>query len=179
LSAQASRRDLLAAAGAAGAAALLVPARARAAGEDPAILTGLIRIEQAAALAYAEIARHPGVNPRLARIVKHFGRQEDQHAAALVRALGHLGGTAPSKPARVPGLDRALAAGEPAILRFSVALENRAVAAYYDALRRLDDSRLLQMAAEIMGNEGQHLVVLRERAGREPVPDAFETGHPA
>ena len=27
-----------------------------------------------------------------------------------------------------------------------------------------------------MANEGQHLVVLRKAAGKDPVPNAFETG---
>lgn len=176
--AQASRRDVLAAAGVAGAAALLAPRPARAAGRDADILLGLIRLEESATLAYAKIERRPGLDRRLVRIARHFGRQEHQHAGALVEAFQNLGGTPPAAPTQVPGLDRALAAGEPAIVRFAIELENHAVAAYHDALRRLDDAKLLQTAAEIMGNEGQHLVVLRQRAGRDPVPDAFEVGDP-
>ena len=34
----------------------------------------------------------------------------------------------------------------------------------------------MQSMASIMANEGQHLVLLRQAAGRDPVPDAFETG---
>ena len=51
-----------------------------------------------------------------------------------------------------------------------------AVAAYYDAHRKLIAAGLLQTAASIMANEGQHLVVLRQAAGQAPVPNALETG---
>lgn len=51
-----------------------------------------------------------------------------------------------------------------------------AVAAYYDASKKLQQARLLQTAAQIMSNEGQHLAVLRQALGRNPVPNAFETG---
>jgi hypothetical protein len=50
------------------------------------------------------------------------------------------------------------------------------VAAYFDAMGRLGEARLLQRSATIMANEGQHLAILRRRAGRDPVPNAFETG---
>jgi hypothetical protein len=34
----------------------------------------------------------------------------------------------------------------------------------------------LKTGAQIMADEGQHLVVLREALGRNPAPNAFETG---
>jgi rubrerythrin len=59
---------------------------------------------------------------------------------------------------------------------FAIALEESAVAAYYDAHQKLKDPKLLQAGASIMANEGQHLVVLRSVAKKNPVPNAFETG---
>ena len=54
----------------------------------------------------------------------------------------------------------------------SEALAKSVVANYFaESLRQQ-----LQTTAEIMANEGQHLVVLREALHRPPVPSAFEIG---
>ena len=50
------------------------------------------------------------------------------------------------------------------------------MATYYRAAPRLEDAKLLQLSATIMANEGQHLVILRRALGKDPVPNAFETG---
>jgi len=42
--------------------------------------------------------------------------------------------------------------------------------------RAVENAKLLQTGASIMANEGQHLVVLRRIAGKDPIPNAFETG---
>ena len=64
-----------------------------------------------------------------------------------------------------PALNRALASGGRAFLRYALALEEEAVAAYADALTSLRDPDLLQPLGSIMGSEGQHLVVLRAELG--------------
>ena len=51
-----------------------------------------------------------------------------------------------------------------------------ALAAYYQAHQKLRGAKLLRTTARIMASEGQHLVVLRQALGRDPVPNAFETG---
>ena len=48
--------------------------------------------------------------------------------------------------------------------------------AYEDAHRNLRDARTMQVVTTILGNQAQHLVVLRQIAGRPPVPGAFERG---
>ena len=58
----------------------------------------------------------------------------------------------------------------------AIELENMVVAAYFDASKKLQQGRLLQMTAQIMSNEGQHLAVLRQALGTDPVPNAFENG---
>ena len=74
-----------------------------------------------------------------------------------------------------PALNRALARGGAAFLRYALALEEEAVAAYADALASLRDPDLLQPLGSIMGSEGQHLVVLRRELDVEPLTRAFET----
>jgi rubrerythrin len=142
---------------------------------DVQVLQAAVGLEQRAVFAYG--AAVPRLDGRTARLAEHFRGQEEEHAAGLSEALRNRGGHPPSKPEsarEVPGLARALSGGRGAILRFAVALEETAVAAYYDAARDLRDPRLLADVARIIGNESQHLAVLREALGRDPVPSAFE-----
>lgn len=90
-----------------------------------------------------------------------FATHSREHAEGLEQALRNRGGRPPEGPA---------AGGAP------LELEARAVASCHRAIGELRDGRLLPTFAAIMANHGQHLVVLRERAGRNPIPAAFETG---
>lgn len=145
---------------------------------DTAILGGLLALEQASAVAYGEILRQRNLERADAEAVESVIAQEAEHAKALSRALEERGGAVPEPPApgAVPGLlalrDRT------GSLRFALALETTAVNAYYLAIQRADDPKLLATFAGVMANEGQHLVVIRELAGRNPLPHSFETGEP-
>ena len=147
---------------------------------DVGILEAAIDLEQKAVFAYNAAAGSTAVDGRTTRLAALFRAHEQQHADLLIRALEkRLGGKAPPRPrvpSAVPGLEEAARGGQAAIVRFALRLEEMLVAGYHDALGRLEDHRLLQTAASIMGNEGQHLVVLRQAARLPPVPSAFETG---
>ena len=183
---EATRRDAvrrgLAAAGAVlGAAlvpALLSAREAFAAGaqNDAGILASAIRLENTAVAAYAAAVNSGVLTPQFRRTAALFGRQEAEHAAALTAALKSLGGTPPA------GTDAKLLAplksarSQKQVVQFAIELETMAVAAYYDASKKLQQARLLQTSAQIMSNEGQHLVVLRQALAKDPVPNAFENG---
>jgi rubrerythrin len=143
---------------------------------DAAILASAIRLENTAVAAYAAAVKSGVLTPQFRRTAALFGRQEAEHAAALTAALKGLGGTAPA------GTDVKLLApvqrarSQTQVAQFAIQLETMAVAAYYDAAKKLRQVRLLQTPTQIMANEGQHLVVLRQALGRDPVPHAFETG---
>ena len=181
-----SRRDLLRrgiAIGGAALAAATVPTLLgvrdafAAAEDDGAILRAAVDLEQKAAFAYATVAGGGVLDQRVKAVARRFGAQETEHADALSTALGGFGGGPPAKPASgrdVKGLDGLKS--QRAVLRFAVELEQMAIAAYYDAHRKLRDARLLQTAASIMADEGQHLVVLRQALGQDPVPTAFPHG---
>ena len=66
------------------------------------------------------------------------------------------------------------------ILSFLIDLESVSIGAYFDAVSKLKDFRLLQLAAQIMANEGQHAAVLRTLARprdiARAVPNALEKG---
>ena len=172
-----SRRELLLAGGAALAATavpLLVEAREAIAqagsGDDESIISAALNLEVTAAEAYQRSQAQLGGVARL------FRNHERQHALALTAALRQMGAkprasldsdTLSSLAAATSRRNRAL---------FLIDVENTAVRAYEDATRRLRDAATMQLVATILGNQAQHLVVLRQIAGRRPVPDAFERG---
>lgn len=184
------RRDLLrrgiAAGGAAVAASsipLLLWARTAFAQQrgDLGILESAITLERVAVLAYDTLIDGGHLTPRIRRIAQRFSSQEQEHADGLVAAMTALRATPPAKPSGVKDIDAVVKGirgvkSQADVLNFAIELETSTVAAYFDAHTKLLDAKLLQTAASIMANEGQHLVVLRQAAGKPPVPNAFETG---
>lgn len=148
---------------------------------DIEILESAIKLERVSALAYDTVLDSGLLSPRVARIAKLFSGHEREHAEALVAALRALRSTPPDERIDAEDIDE-VAKGIGAVksqadvIDFAIELETSAVAAYYDAHRELIDAGLLQTAASIMANEGQHLVVLRRAAGKPPLPNALETG---
>ena len=166
------RRSALAAA-AAGTVALAAgtPARAQR-GADRDTLERLLSLERGLESAYDAAARRGALDGKLARLLRD---QEREHAKGLEETLTG-GRRAPLATVPSPALNRALASGGQAFLRYALALEEEAVAAYADALTSLRDPDLLQPLGSIMGSEGQHLVVLRAELGVRPLTRAFEGG---
>lgn len=146
--------------------------------DDASIVTGAVGLEQTAVFAYTAAAGTGKLDAASKAVALHFRDQEQEHVDALTTALKSLGGTAPPKPTSVDDVKGLAAAAGSAdgIVKFAIALEEMAVAAYYDAHQKLKDAKLLQAGASIMANEGQHLVILRTVAKQNPVPNAFETG---
>jgi rubrerythrin len=148
---------------------------------DADIITAAIHLEQVAVLAYTTVLDGKLLTPGFAGIVRRFRDHEQAHVTVLTKALADLGGTTPPPPATakdvdavVKGLGDVRSQGD--VARFAIELELAAIAAYYDAHRKLLDGKLLQTGASIMANEAQHLVVLRQAVKQDPVPNAFETG---
>jgi len=148
------------------------------AGDDRAIIENAVGLEQTAVFTYAAAVASGRLNAKSTAVARLFGGQEQEHADALTAALKTLGGTPPPKPTApgdVPGMAAATGSAR-RILTFLIALEESAVAAYYDAHQKLKDAKLLSAGSAIMANEGQHLVVLRQALDLNPVPTAFATG---
>ena len=163
--------------GAATAPALLRVRRAVAAAQDDrAILASAITLENTVVGAYEAAANSRLLDRKTRAVADLFRRQESEHVDALSAALKGLGGTPPaSRDAKLLARLQRMAS-QAALLRFAIELETMAVAAYYEAHRKLRDTKVLQTAAQIMAAEGQHLVVLRQALRRNPAPHAFETG---
>jgi hypothetical protein len=142
-------------------------ARAR---DDRSIVAAAVDLEQRAAATYDAAASGGKLPPELERLARHLRDQEEEHADGLARALRGLGGRRPARPEQAPTPPAGRAFGA-----FALALENRLIRAYYDAMPRLRPG-LRQPLGSIMACEAQHLVVLREALGRDPLPRPFETG---
>ncbi len=142
-------------------------------------LAAALRFEQTAVVAYEAIANGGRLSGRATTLLRGLLADDRQHADQMVTALGALGMQPPIPPRRanIPGLAAVMGDDDAAL--FAIALEQRAVGAYSAAVRDLSDANLLRTVAGAMGTDGQHLVVLRQLAGRPAVPAAFERGtHP-
>ena len=147
------RRELLAGATALAALGRAVPAAAA----DRDVLAGLLDLEQQLVLVYGTMPPERGVP------VHEFRGHCREHVRGLTTALRNRGGRPPAPRARA-GL---------ATPQLGIRLEERTVAAYSGAAASFGDETLLPALGAAMGNHGQHLVVLREALGRDPIPAAF------
>jgi ferritin-like protein len=157
---------------------------ARAAGlDDRSIVTLNLQVEQVVALAYQLALAGGRLDRHMQGTVTAIAGQERQHADALAAFLHELGAPLPPPPrgiaavdAVVPGLGRARTQSE--VLAVLADLERVSVHAYYLGIQQLYDQKLVQTATAVLGDESQHLVVLRHALGRDPVPFALEVGAP-
>ena len=180
---EAVRRGLVAGGALAAAATVPMLLRTRSAfaqaEDDTAIIEAAATAEIEAVVAYETMARSGLLRGPVADIIRLFGNQEEEHFNELVRLLEDMGGEEPEKPeaADISGLGGLVA--EPQMLTFALELENGLIQEYVGAFENLKDPELLKTTAQIMSNEGQHLVMLRLALGADPVglvPSAFETG---
>jgi rubrerythrin len=180
---EAMRRGLIA--GGAFAAAATVPLLLRThsafaqAESDTEIIEAAAQAEIEAVVAYETMAGSGLLRGPVREIITLFGNQEEEHYNELVRLLEDMGGSEPDRPEAedIPGLANLVA--EPQMLTFALELENGLIQEYVEAFENLTDPELLKTTAQIMSNEGQHLVMLRLALGADPValvPSAFETG---
>jgi hypothetical protein len=141
-----------------------------------AALALALKVEQTAVVAYEAIANSGRLSDRATTLLRALLDDDRQHAAQLVTALEAMGVKPPIPPRRatIPGLGRVR--DDVGAADFAADLEGRSIGAYLAAVPHLADANLLRTLAGAMGTDGQHLVVLRQVAGRPPVPSAFERG---
>jgi len=138
---------------------------------DVEILNGALDLELMAVAAYKASA--PKLKGSALGIAKGFLEQEQEHADGLAAAIKAADGM----PNRAKAsYDFPVLRTQADALRFAVDLEHTAIAAYIDALPKLSQNDLRATAASIITNEAEHLSVLLDALGRDPVPAAFVTG---
>ena len=147
---------------------------------DAEILATALDLERVSVLAYDRLIGSGLPEPRLLRVLVRFREHEREHVDTVMTALTDLGGSVPEQPsaADVDRVAEGIGAmrSQEDVLKVAIGLELASVAAYHDAQRSLVDGKFLQTGVSIMAAQAQHLVVLREAAGRDRVPHAFEDG---
>jgi Ferritin-like domain len=179
----ATRRDLLAgAAVVATSGAFLVAGAPAWALSSPGILSmqAGYRLEQTLAAVYGSLETRPTLDREVRDLFGLLADHERQHAAALLAMVEYLGGAPPD----VPTLAEAEQAIPAAItvndrrsaLDLAERLENSEVFGFYTGEQTLDDVKLVEISAAVMCSDAQHLVLVRQLIGENPIPTAFETG---
>ena len=184
-----TRRELIGS-GAVGAAALsagLLPAEALAsdplagANGDTALLSRILSIEQLIEFAYAHLTRSAGLSSAPARVARTFLAQEQAHVGMLSSSLRERGAAPPQPPTDLRAASRQLAKlgaagslrdsqGDTTSIRYLIGVETVAEGAYYSAMSKLSNTRLLNLAAQIMACEAQHWTSL---SGLQHAGDVF------
>jgi hypothetical protein len=155
-----TRREVLAALAGA---LLLRPAAALAQDPDLDAVRTLLARERAAARAYGEATSLPGA-ARLAA-------QDSEHARVLATHVEAFGAQAP--PVRHPPLDP-LAARLARAPTFdaALALEADLISTYVKTLNMISEPNTAMTVGRLLASHGQQLVLLRRRAGRDPLAPA-------
>ncbi|HEX8075541.1 MAG TPA: ferritin-like domain-containing protein [Thermoleophilaceae bacterium] len=137
---------------------------------DEAILQFALGLEQLEAAFYKKAVAVKGLSPEVERALKEIAEHEAAHAKQLDQTLQQLGATpGPAPKASFPAL-----AGEGAVLKLAVALEETGVGAYNGAAPAIRSADLLSAVGSIVQVEARHAGVLRELAGQDPSPVAFD-----
>jgi Ferritin-like domain len=170
-----TRRELLGAGAAAATGLLTLPAAAAAdtssTSEPPFSETDrlqrLIRLELLLLYCYRYVLGSSILRPRAHQRLAPFVGHEEAHIAALEAHLKARGGAIPAGPDSVKTANRHLATrgvggrlgqlkGERDALYLLLTLEQVTIGAYFVALTKLNDSALITLVCQIMGNEAQH-----------------------
>jgi rubrerythrin len=178
-----TRREIVAFSGLAGVGALLATigssigeARAQSAGNaaegDLKILNVALGLEHEAIAAYQAGAESRLLERPVLEVAVLFQSQHKAHRDALAATIKRAGGTA-VEPRKMSEYGWPRLATQADVLMFAAKLEAGAASAYLGALRAIENKEYLTAAASIMGNETQHLALLRQALKENPVPVAF------
>jgi Ferritin-like domain len=171
-----SRRDLLRAAAAGGAAVLTaaaLPDESRAASaRDVDILNYALTLEYLQASFYTEAERLGALSGRTGRAARTVGAVERAHVRALRDVLGN-------RAVKRPLFNFAgVTENQRAFLRTAVAFEDLAVAAYKGQAGRIGAKPLLAAAVAIHSVEARHAAWMRHLFGIVPAERAFDDALP-
>ena len=138
---------------------------------DVNVLNDLLDLEYQAVAAYTLAER--AMSGDTAREARRFRDHEREHARAIQRLIKEAGGRA-NEARSDYGFERPK--DEQTAIRMVANLENKAIAAYTDAITRLNGAEMRATAATIVNGGAQHLVVLHQALDQRSVPAAFVTG---
>lgn len=138
---------------------------------DVEILNGALDLELQSVEAYKLAAGR--MRGSVLAIGKAFLAQEQEHADALASAIEDAGG----RPNRAKSsYDFPQMRTQEAAVKVVLALEHDAIASYIDALPKFSQGELRATAASILTNEAEHIAVLLDAIGIDPLTGPFVTG---
>jgi rubrerythrin len=137
---------------------------------DVAIVNFAIALETIEAAFYKRALGVSGLSGRVKKALQEIAAHEAAHAKQLRQTLDQLGATAAPAPVpKFPALN-----GQKAVLSLAIKLEETGVGAYNGAAPLIQSPDLLAAAGSIVQVEGRHAGALRELAGQDPAPAAFD-----
>ncbi len=146
-----------------------LPATVRSA--DIAILNALLDLENRSVAAYT--AGIPLLSEDTAKDAMQFLGQDLTHTGELAGLVKQAGGT----PIKIrPSYDLGNPGTAAEVLALLHRVESEVIAAYVDAVPRLNAGQVRASIASLLGNDAQHLSVISAALGRPPVPAALVTG---
>jgi hypothetical protein len=138
---------------------------------DVALLEHLLDVERLGIAAYT--AGTPILPPAAAPAGKQFLAQELAHAGSL-SGLIRTAGAKPPEPR--PTYDLGSPRTTRQVLELLHFVERVQIAAYLDAIPRLEPGLVRRQVAGLFANDAQHLSVVRFLLGEPPLPEALLTG---
>jgi rubrerythrin len=166
-----SRRKFLALASSSAAAASLLAAcgsdsEADSGADEVGALSNLLTLEYVEMGFYSALIASGLFPARASKALGKFGEEEAEHAAALVKAIKHLGGKPGVKPKT-----RFQLKTEAAALELAAKLENTGAAAYLGQLPSINSEAALKTVLSIHSVEGRHAAAVNLLGGKSATPD--------
>jgi hypothetical protein len=135
------------------------------------VLNGVLVLERRAIAAYT--AGIPLLEGHDRGAATEFLRQELLHAGRLVVLITAAGGSVPPRPV---SFDLGRPDSPRKVLELLHEVERAQIAGYLDVVQQLSPGDLRAAAGSILADDAQHISVLRESLGMQPVPSAFVNG---
>jgi hypothetical protein len=142
---------------------------------DADLLNHVLGRQEAAIAAYGQVI--PKLPPRLAHMAAYFRAQEAEHVDAVLKALRGL------KSAAAEPSEETIDVGDLQTdrerLEFLYAVESATIDEELSAISSLEASWPRSLLSSTVGNQAQHLTLLRQALGAGPlasVPGPFENG---
>jgi rubrerythrin len=140
-------------------------------GGDVDILNFALTLEYLEAAFYEEALSKAGLSGEVKTLAQEIGDHEKQHVEALTGAIKSAGG----KPVKAPQVAFPLS-NQAGFLKLAETFEDTGVAAYNGAAPMIKSKEVLGAAGSIVQVEARHAGALRELAGQDPAPAAFDKG---
>lgn len=143
--------------------------------KDIEILNKALGAEQFAIAAYGLAAGTGLLSEGVMQVAKTFQSHHGQHAHKIQETIISLGGE-PVKPLPQDEYARKLPTGltdEKTIVHYALTLEKGAAITYLNAIPEIENKKITQAAASILGDEAMHWATLRNALGLAPVHIGF------